>query len=136
MKFAVIGDIHSNLIYLQMAVDEIKKHNVDVVFLTGDLSNVYIRNNYNPELYAKYEISVNNVFKLLDENNINYYFVPGNHDSVDILKNHPKNIDRKITNINELSVFGIGGSPLGFGWPYEWSDDDIERLIKNIPNFF
>lgn len=134
MKFSVIGDIHSNLKYLQLAVDEIKKHEVDVVFLTGDLSNVYIRNVYNFELYAKYEVSINKVFNLLDSQKINYYFVPGNHDSVDILKSHSRNIDKLLLNINNLSIFGIGGAPIGFGWPYEWAEQDIERLSKNIPD--
>lgn len=36
MKIAVLSDIHSNLLSLEMALDSLMKENVDKIFFLGD----------------------------------------------------------------------------------------------------
>jgi len=55
------------------------------------------------------------------------FSVPGNHDEVGSFIG--TDVDKTKTSFRGISIFGIGGSgPEKFGFPYEWSEEDIGKL--------
>jgi len=68
LKFAVMSDIHSDYTNLKKALEIAKTDDNSFVILTGDLTTI----GKEEELLG--------VKKILDESEIKYYVVPGNHD--------------------------------------------------------
>jgi Icc-related predicted phosphoesterase len=53
--------------------------------------------------------------------------IPGNHDASNI--DAPENIDGRLIQVEGIRLFGIGGGgPTVFGFPYEWTDEEMEGV--------
>lgn len=68
ISFAVISDIHSDYQNLQKVLDKINNDKMDFVIVAGDLSTVGALS------------ELKKVKTILDQSNLTYYVIPGNHD--------------------------------------------------------
>lgn len=68
LKFAVMGDIHSDWGNLRKGVQKAKEDQVEFIIIVGDLTTIGEKSEL---LEAK---------KILDESGLKYYVIPGNHD--------------------------------------------------------
>jgi len=68
LKFAVMGDVHSDAENFVVALEKAKTNNDDFVIIVGDLTSLGKKE----ELLA--------MKKVLDESGLKYYAIPGNHD--------------------------------------------------------
>ncbi len=91
MKLAVLSDIHSNLIALNLAINDIKKENVDQIYFLGD--------------YVTDEGNDNEVLSLVK--NISDYVILGNREKYMLeyspLKKDYNNYKTIYTSYNNLS---------------------------------
>ncbi len=124
--FACIGDVHGHLDRLERVVEWLVHKPVTAVLMVGDFT-------HGPFNLPRQELASSPVRSALDvvgSLGVPVLFVPGNHDAPD--QPLPGNIDGRTESIAGLRISGIGGSgPARFGFPYEWSEDDVRR--RNTP---
>lgn len=140
MKFAVLSDIHSNLIALNLAIDDIKKENVDQICFLGD--------------YVTDEGNDNEVLSLVK--NISDYAILGNREKYMLeyspLKKGYNNYKTIYTSYNNLSdeslkyikslkqyyIIKVGDFNVLMihGNQYYSDKEDIEKLFDRIIDNF
>jgi len=124
MKILAITDIHGNLGAIQKIFDK-EIQDIDAVLVCGDITHF--------GSIAKTEEILNEITK----HNVPTYFVPGNCDNRRLLDLKELagaiNIHGKIVKINQLSIVGIGGSPITpFNTNIEFSEDEFEAIIDGL----
>lgn len=132
-KIVVIGDIHYQLNRLRVILEEVSQiENLDGILLVGDIGLDRDRSLPNKFAMRTAQIeSIQTVVGLIKAKvSCPVYYVPGNHDPAGIML--PENVDRTSKNLNGLEIFGIGGAPGDFGFPYEWQDSTLG--VSNIPS--
>ncbi|MBR9676325.1 hypothetical protein GOV05_04925 [Candidatus Woesearchaeota archaeon] len=113
MKILAAGDLHGDSIAAHKLARKALKEKVDLVILSGDLTN-------NDEDYE-------NILGEFKKVNKKVLFIPGNHDSfstADFLEDayEFKNIHKKGVRYNDIGFFGCGGSNIGL---FRLSEKDI-----------
>jgi len=131
-KIVVIGDIHYQIKCLGIILEEVAKiENLDGILLVGDIG--LDRDRRLPNKFAMRTAQIKSIQDVVDlikaKVSCPIYYVPGNHDPAGIIL--PENTDRTSKNLNGLEIFGIGGAPGDFGFPYEWQDATLG--ISSIP---
>jgi putative phosphoesterase len=111
MKFAIIGDIHSNKYALKSVLDDIQRKNVDFILSTGDL--------------VGYLTHPNEVIEMLRKHNV--LSIMGNHDQR--LANASPISIKKIKSMTSDEVFSKGS--LAFNSLEITSDNRM--YLKNLP---
>lgn len=123
-RLAVIGDVHGNLLSLRRLLEVALERKSDGVLLVGDLAP-FVPADSMADSERRAAIQ-----QVLDETRLAelpYLWVPGNHDLPGL--NLPRNVDRRLDLLCGLRVVGLGGAGPGrFGFPYEWSEEEIEDL--------
>lgn len=151
MRFAVIGDIHSNKYALESAIADINKRNVDFIVSTGDLVGYLPFPNEVIELVRKNKIMVvqgnhdkfiGESTKVIQENlvgisdndiqsNASSYFT--NLTITDDNRKYLRNLSDKITiDCNGLKIVIVHGSPRAID-EYLYEDSEIlKSLLESI----
>ncbi|MCD6483475.1 MAG: metallophosphoesterase [Candidatus Odinarchaeota archaeon] len=124
MKVLAITDIHGNLGAVQRIFDK-DIQDINVILVCGDITHF--------GSIAKTE----KILKEITKHGIPTYFVPGNCDNRSLLDLEELagaiNIHGRIVKINQLSIVGIGGSPITpFNTNIEFSENDFEAIIQII----
>lgn len=142
MRILVLPDIHDRLDRVEKILKEATNHHIEAILCVGDISSqLRPKTAITPELLAKTEKVKNGLIarinKLLP---LPFYYVPGNHDAPTLgltqteAENYQSdgyNTDSKVSHLNKnVTVYGIGGSPVFYGWPYEWNEADLEAHLK------
>jgi len=110
VRLAAVGDVHESEEALERALWRIDDLACDGLLLTGDLG------------------VPDRVLEVVDRHDPDYLWVPGNHDVPG--NDHARNVDHRMARLGGLRVVGIGGSgPEHFGFPYEWEEVEIRRLV-------
>lgn len=123
-RVAIVGDIHGNLPTCRRILQNIADSPVDLILLVGDTSmHVPYRDRMKTALLSKSCIAVAD---LMSTSDIPVRWVPGNHDPRGVQDD--RNVDRRLDVVAGLRVFGIGGAPGRFGFPYEWTEDEVEAI--------
>ena len=117
-----IGDLHRQFDKLNLVAEWARDKNIDATLFTGDFNDLV---KY-PDRLDLYNDILDKISERLTEISDIYYFVPGNHDGM--MTDVEQNIDRKVVEINDLKITGIGGSgPKLLGFPYEWTDQELNK---------
>ena len=125
-RYLVIGDIHGATDRLAAIVEQEAGGVVSGVFLVGDFAPFDGRRYYDRLEIVQAELA--RCLEILAPLQAECLWVPGNHDPRELVGEG--NCDRRSARLGDLSVYGIGGSgPDVFGFPYEWSDEDVDSLI-------
>lgn len=126
-RLAVIGDIHAHLLHLRRVVSHLTREPIAGVLLVGDLGSSDLERTPQPSAAqrAAYLASVEQVLAVVRTLPVPVLWVPGNHD-LPTLQGEGC-VDRgAVAAVGGLRVTGIGGAgPEHFGFPYEWTEDDI-----------
>ena len=123
-RVAIVGDIHGNLPTCRRILQHIEDNPVDLILLVGDTSmHVPYRDRMDTELLGKSCVAVAD---LMSTSGIPVRWVPGNHDPREV--QDARNVDGRLDAVAGLRVFGIGGAPGRFGFPYEWEEDEVEAI--------
>lgn len=124
-KYLVIGDVHGATDRLSAVVENVAADDFAGVFLVGDFAPFDGRRYYSALHIVQEELA--KCLEILAPLQAACLWVPGNHDPRDLAG--PGKCDRQSATTGSLSVYGIGGAgPDIFGFPYEWRDDEIDRL--------
>jgi uncharacterized protein len=104
MKILAAGDIHGDQTLAQKLADRAEKENVDLVILTGDLTQL--------------DQSPDGIIGKFKEKNKKVLIIPGNHDSfatIDFLAEMygVKNIHGYSVKYEDVGIFGCGGANIG-----------------------
>ena len=104
MKILAAGDIHGDQSLAQRLANKAEKENVDLVILTGDITN--------------FDESPDNILGKFLKKKKKVLFVPGNHDSfatADFLVSMygVKNIHGYSVKYDDIGIFGCGGANIG-----------------------
>jgi Icc-related predicted phosphoesterase len=123
VRFACIGDAHHQLERVERVAAWLARRRWDVLLLTGDFAG----GPYNRSTFGTADDSYTHVLDLLAPLDRPIFFVPGNHDASNI--DAPENIDGRLIQVEGIRLFGIGGGgPTVFGFPYEWTDEEMEGV--------
>lgn len=135
-RLAVIGDLHGNLPALHKVMHEIYKatdggHNLYALLLTGDFTALDTRRGQHSHAASE------EVFDALQCVRMKFTAtcvggVPGNHDVASVADTDI--LDGRWTQCHQdgLIISGIGGGgPECFGWPYEWSEEDLRDYLTD-----
>ena len=126
IKIVIIGDIHGNIESVKYITLLLREIEFDYILMVGDIGLDYDKNDEYEKIIGLYYIEV--IFKLLNILKKPIYYVPGNHDHVDMHKfiklERLINVDYlhngQFFKNRVLNVLGIGGSPVTLGkWTYE-----------------
>ena len=118
-KILAIGDIHGDTALIKRLAEKVKKENVDLIILAGDLTffEESTKNIIGPFLKAKKQVLI----------------IPGNHESVatadffaDVYSN-VKNIHGYSFIKDDVGIFGAGGADIGI---HQVKDPEIFELLK------
>jgi len=124
-RYLVIGDVHGATDHLASIVEHEAGGLVSGVFLVGDFARFDGRRYYHQLDAVQAELA--RCLEILSPLQVECLWVPGNHDPRQLAG--PGNCDRRSAGLGNLSVYGIGGAgPDRFGFPYEWRDDEVDRL--------
>ncbi len=119
-RFACIGDYHGQPGRLASVIDALADHTFAAVLMTGDFRR------------GRHDDSARIALDMMEKLGVPVLFVPGNHDEPNIV--HPGNVDGRVTDIEGIRIAGIGGAgPQRFGFPYEWSEEDIRA--RHLPEW-
>lgn len=128
LHLGLIGDIHAQFGRLDVVLDHLAEvPDLGGVLLVGDVSKDppwHRRGKEDAFQQASFADVVSHIQGRLGRAPL---FVPGNHDPRRIPL--PGNADRSLQTIGTTRIFGIGGAgPAHFGFPYEWTEAEIEAL--------
>lgn len=128
VRLGLIGDIHAQMGRLDQVLDHLAAGpRLTGVLLVGDVSRDppwMLRGQRDDDQRASFASVVDHITARLG---CPVLFVPGNHDPRDIPL--PGNVDGRLQQLESIRIFGIGGAgPARFGFPYEWSEAQIEAL--------
>lgn len=131
-NIAVIGDIHGNVVGLQRAVRTLQRLTdngrlLNWLLLVGDFTG---RDTRGGRAQTEAAAEVTTLLQMLQPLQCPVAFVPGNHDVVRVA--HAANQDGRWTRTEHGSIVvtGIGGGgPARFGWPYEWTEEELEQYL-------
>lgn len=123
-----VGDLHGSHASLERVLSAAPPE-VDAVLLTGDFLDAW---DWRPDRLER-------IFGGLRTFARPFLFVPGNHDPPRM--DMRENVDRRVSWVGRLAVFGIGGANTRFGFPYEWSDASLQPsdflpadiLLSHVP---
>lgn len=131
VRFAVIGDVHAEFVFLDRVMAHLASdpEPIDGILLVGDVGRNFPRLRQfqkTPEADMFYRESVAGVLDRVRRLGRPIAWVPGNHDLPTF--SDPDNIDHTSATIAGVRISGIGGAgPHRFGFPYEWSEDEIRH---------
>ncbi len=118
MKILCIADIHGNA----KKAFEIKE-SIDLILVAGDITNFGGRK------------KAEEVIETLKRISSNIFAVPGNCDYkevLDFLEESKISLHGKGVKINEIGIFGVGGSnKTPFATPFELSENEIAKLLES-----
>lgn len=128
-RLAVIGDIHDHQPRLRAVLAHLSQEGpLDGVLLVGDIAaNPPFWQRAAPAALVAMRDSIRRIVAQIEgQLTAPVRFVPGNHDPAEVP--HPGNLDRRTEVLAGLRIHGIGGGgPARFGFPYEWSDEELRR---------
>lgn len=136
LRLACIGDIHGRLDRLAAVAEQLRAFDVDGIVAVGD----FAPGPFNKAAQAGGD-PVGEALRILTAVCPHVVYVPGNHD---IPHESPMNVDGRSMDWLGLRIHGIGGGgPRRFGFPYEWSEEELERdpppacdlLLTHTPPF-
>lgn len=119
MKILAAGDIHGDQTLAQKLADRAEKENVDLVILTGDLTQL--------------DQSPDGIIGKFKEKKKKVLIIPGNHDSfatIDFLAEMygVKNIHGYSVKYEDVGIFGCGGANIG---PFsKMEEGEIVDMLK------
>jgi Icc-related predicted phosphoesterase len=134
-RFVIFGDIHDQQRRLTAALDYLGGQGADLALLAGDVGSdppwsSPAREN---ERAAHDESMIRTVRHVEQRLGCPVLFVPGNHDlqvTADSLDRY--NCDRRMVEIAGIRIAGFGGAgPAPFGFPYEWSEEEAETILRS-----
>ena len=120
MKIISFGDIHEDLSTLKFMKNELET--ADLIIITGDLTNYHGRKEAQKVIEEIMEFNQNILaqFGNLDTSDVNDYLSEKNI-----------NLHGNGHIINEIGIFGVGGSnPTPFQTPTEFSESEIEAFLR------
>jgi len=119
-RFACIGDYHGQAGRLASVIEALADQDFVAVLMTGDFR------------CGAWDDSTRIALEMVAKLGVPILFVPGNHDEPGIV--HPGNVDGRGAEIGGMRIAGVGGAgPHRFGFPYEWSEDDIRA--RHLPDW-
>ncbi len=126
MKILHLTDIHSKKSIIEKISKELES--AELILISGDITH-----------FGR-EKETENIINEIKKYNKSVYAVAGNCDYPEVskyLEGHHVSLDRKIINIDNIAIFGIGGSlPCPGATPNEFSegifDLELSRLYKNL----
>lgn len=132
---AVIGDIHARFDRLDPVLERVRAEaGLDAVLLVGDIGA-------EPPLALRVDAAASLAFRAASVARVVEHvrglglpvlWVPGNHDPEHLPL--PGNVDGGEATVAGLRVTGVGGAgPARFGFPYEWSEDEVRR--RRLPTW-
>ncbi len=128
MKILAVSDIHGKYIKI---IDYLKKNTVDLVILTGDITD------FGPNELAE------EILNEISSFNIPVLAIPGNCDPINLYgsidNSKAVNIHGKSVTIKNIGICGFGGSnPTPFNTPLEFDEieiyDNARRVMEEIKN--
>lgn len=131
LLLGVLSDLHGNLASLKRVLTAFEAWPIQGFLAVGDIGKY---GHYPIEAKAEDDLhlaSVSSMLSTIEATRLPFLWVPGNHDRPDLP--FQGNADRRLCKIAGLRVFGIGGSPLYSGWPYEWEEAEVRGL--SLPPF-
>jgi len=135
-RLVIFGDIHDQRRRLAAALDLLGGRSADLALLAGDvgLDPPWNSPAREKERAAHDESMLRTVRHVERRLNCPVLFVPDNHDLRDpigSLDHH--NCDRRTVEIAGMRIAGFGGAgPAHFGFPYEWSEEEADTLLKSF----
>lgn len=136
LRLGCIGDIHGQRDRLLAVADRLREFDVDGIVAVGD----FAAGPFNDPAQLG-DDPVGAALRILTAVCPLIVYVPGNHDAPHA---SPANIDGRSVDWLGLRIHGVGGGgPRRFGFPYEWTDDDLGRnppplcdvLLTHTPPF-
>lgn len=135
-RIAVIGDVHDDRERLDAALALLAGERWDLCLLVGDLGlDPPWRAPARYDQRDEHDRSVGRVLRRVrGALGCSLVFVPGNHDLADPPAGRDGlNVDGRVADVGGLRVFGFGGSgPSKFGFPYEWTEEEAERVLAAL----
>jgi len=118
-KILAIGDIHGDTGLVKKLVDKVKKENVDLVILPGDLTwfESSVKGIIGPFVKAKKKVLI----------------LPGNHESMTtinfLMQKYPNTFNIHGTGIKEgnIGIFGAGYADIG---PFSVDEDELKKILE------
>lgn len=127
VTFGCVGDVHGALDRLGRAAGWLASRGADALLLTGDFTPGIPPGWARPDAEADPLAPVRHGLERARRAGLPVYFVPGNHDVPEAPIDG--NVDRRAAAFDGVTIFGLGGSgPARMGFPYEWADEEIDRL--------
>lgn len=122
MRILAVGDVHGSNSAKAKLIGYVDEHEPDAVVVCGDITQ------FGPAKWAA---------EFLNGIQITTLAVPGNCDPLDVLnkidESEAINLHGKRHDLGGWSFVGLGGSSLTpFGTPFELSEDEIFRTLKEI----
>ncbi len=122
MKIVVVGDIHNDVLLIKRLKEIIKQEKPNYVVLLGDISN-----------FGELRKGVlSDILKYINKNKV--LFVPGNHETLDLIDFIKKVygiqiFHKRYFNYGDFVLAGIGGGDILF---FLISDSEIEDFLKRL----
>lgn len=122
MRILAAGDMHGTY---QAVLDYLKKNHVDIIILTGDITD------FGPLELAEDILNELSLFGVL------LLAIPGNCDPVGIQNtidnSRAINIHSRSTTIGNIGIGGFGGSnPTPFNTPLEFEEEQIQSEVEKV----
>jgi Icc-related predicted phosphoesterase len=131
----VIGDVHWNAHWVQIAAEHAAMRGATTLLFVGDIADARPGMLLHPR-FPSYEAGVFGVFQAARSVFSGpILFVPGNHDAIDprvseLAVLEVENIDQRVVEVDGLRIGGLGGALPAGGWPYEWAESDAYRRLS------
>jgi hypothetical protein len=123
LRIYAFSDFHAHHSAFERARKLMQRDKPDLVAITGDIAN--------------HSLSTASEFlNSLDKLQLPVLFLPGNMDDPALLSwkdtAYVKCLHGKSTNINDLTLLGLGGGPKGpFGTPFEYQEEEAKRILES-----
>lgn len=119
MKILCIADIHGNT----EKIENLKELNPDIILVAGDITN------FGGAKQAS--LVIDELLRVCST----IFAVPGNCDYPEVLnflEEKGISLHGRSVKINEIGIFGVGGTnPTPFATPFEISENEIAKFLKN-----
>jgi hypothetical protein len=123
LRILVTSDFHGRKEAFQKLSEEIRRLEVDVTVICGDITN-----------FGSAELA-KSLLSCITRNNSQVFYVPGNCDLHSLLEakiEGAQNIHGGCSKIRDLSFVGVGGSPISpLNTPIEFSENEISDFLIN-----